>query len=266
MGQATLDLPDPTLAGPPAAPLSPEALASADDLLSQLAGDDIDRLLAEAEAERPAAVAPTTAPSQEQDQNQAVVAESAPAPLPAEVALSNPADPVEKHLGEPPAEVTAASAEAAIGELLAPAIDAAIAAPASDPNELPAALTEPGSFEPPDQKILDEAAAHVAAIMEPPPAAEAEAPAAVPVAASPADAATADAAEREALSAPLVVPPPPPPALPVRLLIRVLELINWPMTLVSDEAREAMGKIAIVTTLNAAAVLVYVLVFRRHHH
>src|SRR3954464_1012368 len=45
MGQATVDLPDPSEM--PAAPMS-----SADDLLSQMAGDEIDRLLAEAEGEK----------------------------------------------------------------------------------------------------------------------------------------------------------------------------------------------------------------------
>src|SRR5690606_15011859 len=42
MGQSTIDLPDPT-------DTQPESAASADDLLSQLAGDEIDRLLAEAD-------------------------------------------------------------------------------------------------------------------------------------------------------------------------------------------------------------------------
>src|SRR5580700_6990753 len=64
MGQAILDLPDPTqLSGINSGPLSPEALASADDLLSQLAGDDIDRLLAEADAQRPP-LPPASAPAQ----------------------------------------------------------------------------------------------------------------------------------------------------------------------------------------------------------
>src|SRR6187551_2698151 len=43
MGQASVDLPD-SLEMPPAA-----ALAGTDDLLAQLAGDEIDRLLAEAD-------------------------------------------------------------------------------------------------------------------------------------------------------------------------------------------------------------------------
>src|SRR3954469_4113502 len=48
MGQA-VDLPDPL--EPPAASAAPD-LSSADDLLSQLAGEEIDRLLAEAEVEK----------------------------------------------------------------------------------------------------------------------------------------------------------------------------------------------------------------------
>lgn len=49
MGQAVVDLPDP-LEKPAAGPT-----ANADELLAQLAGDEIDRMLAEADVERPAA-------------------------------------------------------------------------------------------------------------------------------------------------------------------------------------------------------------------
>jgi len=62
MGKAALDLPDP-LQSPPEGPK-----ASTDELLAQLAGDEIDRLLAEAEAVEPRAsrapfhVAPPTSP------------------------------------------------------------------------------------------------------------------------------------------------------------------------------------------------------------
>src|SRR3954447_13218635 len=48
MGQAVVDLPDPTQE-------LPAAGANADDLLSQLAGDEIDRLLGEAEVDKAAA-------------------------------------------------------------------------------------------------------------------------------------------------------------------------------------------------------------------
>ena len=52
MGQAAVDLPDPLDAQ------SPQSAAGMDDLLAQLAGDEIDRLLAEAEAESPRAENP----------------------------------------------------------------------------------------------------------------------------------------------------------------------------------------------------------------
>ena len=54
MGQATIDLPDPTQLPPDGA--APAAANSADDLLSQLAGDEIDRLLAEADVDVPPAI------------------------------------------------------------------------------------------------------------------------------------------------------------------------------------------------------------------
>lgn len=105
MGQATVDLPDP-LEQPPAA--SP---ANTDDLLAQLAGDEIDRLLAEADADAPApAAAAVPAPEPE-----------APAdpPATATVAVLIPPAPV-----EPPGGATVAIPPAA------PVVEAAQAAPA----------------------------------------------------------------------------------------------------------------------------------------
>ena len=263
MGQATLDLPDPTqLSGISAGPLSPQALASADDLLSQLAGDDIDRLLAEADAERSAAPPPASPP--------AAVA-PAPTPAPAVAPPQVPALPVPAAALEVAVEAEKvaddeAATAAAIDAILAPAIDSTLKAVEQQPAapEQPAApvappveLHEP-SFAAVDQQLLNEAAAHVASIMDPPPA-EPEPAAAIP-------AVVADAAERQALSEPLILPPPQGRS-PGRLwlLVKILEWINAPMLLFSDEVREGMGKVAIVTTFNAAAVLVYVMAFRRHH-
>lgn len=48
------------------------------------------------------------------------------------------------------------------------------------------------------------------------------------------------------------------------ILVRVLEWINSPLSGFSEGVREMLGKVAIVTMLNATAVLVYVLVFRKH--
>jgi hypothetical protein len=42
-------------------------------------------------------------------------------------------------------------------------------------------------------------------------------------------------------------------------------VINSPLNFLPLTAREALGKIALVTTLNALAILAYVLIFRRPH-
>jgi hypothetical protein len=257
MGQATLDLPDPTLSGINAGPISPEALASADDLLSQLAGDDIDRLLAEADTERPpvAAAPPPGA---------AVVAPVDPTPVPADV-VAEPTPEAAKTSEASTSDASTADAvtAAAIEAVLAPALEPAAkpieeqTPPAEPAGPAEAAMAQP-TFEPVDQKLLDEAAAQVASIMDvPAPTTEAIA----------APSAVADSAEREALSEPLILPEEKG-GLSRWLwpLVKILELINAPMNFFSDEVREAMGKIALVTTFNAAAVLVYVIVFRRGHH
>ena len=57
MGQAAVDLPDP-LDRPAGAPGAATPLPDADDLLAQLAGDEIERLLSEADLDVPADPAP----------------------------------------------------------------------------------------------------------------------------------------------------------------------------------------------------------------
>jgi hypothetical protein len=41
--------------------------------------------------------------------------------------------------------------------------------------------------------------------------------------------------------------------------------LNAPLDACPDGVREALGKVAVVTLVNAVAVLAYVLIFRRHH-
>jgi hypothetical protein len=263
MGQAILDLPDPTqLSGINTGPLSPEALASADDLLSQLAGDDIDRLLAEAEAERPLPPPPSASPP-------LAVAPPSPEPI-----IANLTSVTEASI----AATSQAATEAAIDAILAPAIDstlkavdeqmAAAATPAGmaqavEAAAMPQSVTQDAppsaGFSAPEEKLVDAAAAQIAAIMDVPPA-PADAAAIPP-------SAIADAAERQALSEPLIVPAPSASSSNrLWLLVKILEWINSPMLLFSDAAREAIGKVAILTTFNAAAVILYVMVFRRPHH
>jgi hypothetical protein len=48
----------------------------------------------------------------------------------------------------------------------------------------------------------------------------------------------------------------------IPLIVRVLEWINAPLAFLPLQVREAVGKIALVTTVNAIAILTYVLLFR----
>ena len=47
------------------------------------------------------------------------------------------------------------------------------------------------------------------------------------------------------------------------VLIRALELLNAPFNFVNDAARELMGKVAILTLVNALLILVYVVFIRK---
>jgi hypothetical protein len=152
-----------------------------------------------------------------------------------------------------------AATAAAIDAILGPAIDSAVQAvekqtETPEPVTAAEAAAPAASLETAEKQMLDDAAAHVASIMDVP-VAEAE-PAAMEA-----------GAERQALSEPLVLPQATGTSRNyLRPLVAVLELINSPMDFFSDDVREAMGKVAIVTTFNAAAVLVYVMVFRHPHH
>ena len=116
----------------------------------------------------------------------------------------------------------------------------------------------------------------VAAVLAPVEAAPVEAAVATaepppPVAAPAADldaVLSAAAAEKPAAS-------PAAPAIPAQLdlggpaprwslLLRPLVLINAPLDSYPDRVREAVGKVAVVTLVNAVAVIAYVVIFRRH--
>ena len=248
MGQATLDLPDPL--EPAAAPASPEG---ADDLLAQLAGDEIDRLLAEAEVEQKgqpgAATAPARSPAadaafdaalnadaQNPSQTSATASAPQPATLPVVSTLAAPPAPTVPTLNEQMQKVFAGSA---------PAAPVIVDVPSSGPVKTI------------DAKVVD---------------APAPAGPALPVVASPVDAGTSlaerdglRAGEIEALHAdPLGELEDPDPEVRVPLALKPLIWINAPFAAVPEGVREALGKVAIVTLVNAVGVLAYVLIFRKH--
>jgi hypothetical protein len=174
MGSATVDLPDPLQNAGPA-----EA-KSADDLLAQMAGDEIDRLLAESEGE--SAPAPVTAP--------------APVPAPASTATAETTTKID--------------------------LDAVLETAAADHS----------------------ASAERAALHEPQP----QVPAPVPV---------VKHSPQIELGEPIR---------PLPLILRPLEWISAPLDPWPDQLREILGKIGLMTLINALAVLAYVFLVRRHHH
>lgn len=208
MGQAAVvDLPDP-LNPPPAAPA--DAVATTDDLLARMAGEEIDRLLAEHDGERPASA--SLPPSRAVPALQPPTA-SAPADVKAKP------DPVKSLLGElanDPAErdplagllsVDTRASQPPEGKSVAELLDEEIAA-----DEARAALSSAGL------NAEEEADAGI------------DAPAAA-------------------------VPAP----------LRVLAWVSSPLDSFPDHVRELIGKVAILTSVNALAVLIYVLFFRQHH-
>jgi hypothetical protein len=243
MGQATVDLPDPSP--------HPDSSRhkSADDLLSQLAAEQIDQLLADSGTSAESAEAPAD-PSQPDPFNPPVeekAHENAPASLDAvketltaeaavaaqlddlfqQINESAPAEPKGEAVPPAPAGPEATPATTQATAAMAAEVDAALAAgtgPLLPPIE-PTAVEE--------QKLLEERSALSASADE--------------------IAALGTVAQEQADN----------DALPSYL--RPLEWINAPLQYCPEGVREAFGKIAILTLFNSLAVLLYVLIFRRHH-
>jgi hypothetical protein len=205
MGQAAVDLPDPLQQS-----TNPNAL-NADDLLSRLAGEEIDRLLAEADVDAPA-------------RGDTVAAPASPPAL-ATIAPGRVAPGVEPDAPVAPAPAPVVSAAALeefaaddASKLIAPLV--ADRSPANifavSPSPAPGSLEEsPLAQE--DRAVLDEVlSAH------------------------------AEAADEDRLP----------------LFLRPLEWLNAPLQIFPEAAREALGKVAIITLFNSLAVLAYVLIFR----
>jgi hypothetical protein len=244
LGQASIDLPDPTEMPPP--------MASADDLLSQLAGDEIDRLLAEAEVDKgPLAAAPeveeTPAPAQTPVQEQAPTAADIDdllnkATAPASGAGPNAAAVQAAMLGEP------APIKPRVGSTMPGAV--LVPDPSPEPELAPIDLKA-------EARELDEALAKGSTDALPEvKAIEAE----------------TSSAEKNALtdainSIDVVAQASAPASLaaPVPFYLKPLVWLNFPMELLPPAAREAIGKVALLTLVNSVAILAYVLLFRKHH-
>jgi hypothetical protein len=207
MGQVGVDLPDPLESLPQGASASAAAAASAtgrtatDELLAQLAGDEIDRLLAEADRGAPRAamapfhVGPSTKPEVEPEAEDAPAPFSPDAPAPAVV---------ESKPSEVDMEVTAE-------------LDALFSAAVEKDNADAAA----------QMSAAERAGLKTVATMNHP------------------------AADTSADDVQLP------------RYLRPLEWLNAPLAIFPVTVRDLIGKAAIITLLNAAAIIAYVLIVRR---
>jgi len=242
MGQAVVDLPDPL-------EQQPGSASSADDLLSQLAGDEIDRLLTEANVDETAATAadesvdaaPSVARSHDAGAESTKHDDGSPVSHvtePSQVAATHP-----REEGATPATEPAPIDAAALDQVLT---NSAIAAPPAEP--LPKIDI--------DQTLAAEADAKLA-----PHTADLD----VDAAARHAEPADHAAEERDGLLSTMAAESTDEDLdAPLPLWLRPLEWLNAPMEMLSDEIRVILGKIAILTLVNSAAVIAYVLMFRRH--
>ena len=246
---------------------------NADDLLSQMAGEELDRLLSEAES-HPAEASGFELPGES-------------APDAGEASLNELFDELdEKELptlaeDETPAPVAPPFSKAPIGEaakapapapapVVKPAAPKVVDAPPSAADDLAAEMEaderahaealrrmkQGGQVEEAPQQ------ASFASKVDAPAAGEAPGVVAVAASAVPVEQPVTIDPDLAALGEdepPYVASEPSTP-----FLVRLLEWMNAPLAGVSAGMREVMGKIAIITTLNAIGVFVYVLFFRRH--
>jgi hypothetical protein len=244
MGQA-IDLPDPAQAPASA------AATSADDLLSQLAGDEIDRLLAESDAEA-AAQAETKAAETKAAEAQPTTPSAAE---PTASAESTAASATSTEAPPPPSTEGLANE---LDSLLAQAVakdEVPPAAEASPPTE-PAASVDANIDATVDAKTLDASLAAQATTASPElQATVSEIETTLQERSGLTDSPTDEHAPEEIVD-----------ETPVPLYLKPLVWLNAPLLLLPEPLRDAIGKIAILTLFNSLAVLTYVMMFRRHHH
>jgi len=236
MGQAAVDLPDPLAA-------APVSSASTDDLLAQLAGEEIERLLAEADeppaSSKPAVVAP--------------INQSAP---PVASPTQNAGASTLSSLLEPPTNTpTKIAAPAFKGAQSSPSPEAELSTLFLEiENSAPTPSAQPASSSKPAPSELDSAPSAADALAQ-----EMLEDAATSPSGRAAFSSTATASASSHASAPAHET-----SEGESLPFRILGWLNRPLDPYPDHVRDLVGKIAIVTIVNAAAVLAYVLIFRGH--
>ena len=243
MGQAAaVDLPDP-LESPPVSP------ASTDDLLAQLAGEEIERLLSESDDEGAPAAAAPSAPTSAKSTPKSPAPSQSVAPV-ASLLEAPDATAATPHAGAKPGGVVDAELDALFSQLdtagagagasktnVSTGSDAAAPAAAQNGSTVPTADAEPSAAEALAQEMAEDAALNSAGPRS----------------------LNADAADVENLAAVRASGRSSAP-----IYLRLLAWLNAPLDSFPDHVRDLVGKIAILTTVNALSVLLYVLFFRHH--
>jgi hypothetical protein len=268
MARTAVELPDPleNAAGGGSA-----AMGGTDDLLAQLAGDEVDRLLSEADAVPPdpahADRPPLDADAATEPGGDAAKSRAAMEDLfdemdaaDAVTASVNASKPKESDKGKSAQAVIEERADALVERARREADEAAVAAVVETPEPQDAPPSAAAALA--AEMDADEAAhqAALARMMKPGKPAPTPAPPSA-VDAEPVEVTATTTIDEAAVE---FAQADDAAAERVPLLVRVLEFLNAPLAGLSAGVREALGKIAIVTAVNAVAVLVYVLIFRRH--
>jgi hypothetical protein len=238
MGQATIDLP----AGSAADSKPSKPVTNADDLLAQLAGQEIDRLLAESDT-KPAPLTPPTETTM--PDVQAKLEERMKAKEQADEAMSASA-PTDSSLGVVASADGAKAATAATDEEFAAEVDALFKELNVSPQDAQI------DSAPPPPAVASAAEPAVAGLIENATTAEERAALATDETLQPGDV--------PELRRILDVKQEPEQRIPV--YIRLLELVNAPFGACPQAVRDTLGKLAILTFMNSIGLLLYLVIFR----
>ncbi len=239
MGAPAVDLPDPL--DETAIPDGPAA--GNDDLLSQLASDEIDRLLAEdADESAPPTSATSTADQDAAGDPHSPVDPAAASSSPQTAQAHQAASPIAEPAGDASVEPAAASQEFNAADL-----DATLAAAVHLKSE--------------DLNDVDFTQASVQSVSDDPDfpggTEDTDAAARAMLAADEFHAVAVDDGDSNPFFDEDDNSPVPWP-------LRPLVWLNAPLNLLPDPLRNATGKVALITLFNALGVLAYVLIFRNH--
>jgi hypothetical protein len=248
MGKAAVDLPDPLQTPADAG----QPLTSTDDLLAQLAGEEIDRLLAEVDDQNGGNPSAAAASRANPTPSRPIEFSGTPDPTP------DPSEPP-KFDDDPPATAAMAAAEPDVTAELDAFFKTAVKPPEVAPDAGAAARPATRATDPLGGSPTGNAG--TAEVVEASETSSAEraglnaqlsgslnAPAAAAAAIKERDAGPVGEGAEDG---------------PLPLYLKPLEWINAPMDACPSALRDFIGKAAIITLVNAAAVLAYVMLFRR---